>query len=329
MKYVIGIDGGNTKTDYFLFDIEGNFIDRINDGTCSHEAIGFEKAEEIIKNNVTTLLNRNNLTFNDIEAGAFGLAGIDNHIQQIQMSDLLRRVGFTRFEADNDGYLGLFAGTSKGYGICSINGTGTVAAGVDPQGRRLQVGGIGPLVGDDAGGSYIARMAIRAVYDSFYRCGEPTIMAKPVFEIFEIDRPLQLMLAIGDFGYGKQNMTKLTRLVFQSANQGDKPALDILKESAKQLAKTAAGCARNLAFDKDIDIVLAGSVWVKAESPALFNYFKEYMKEFLPNKDLNYNTLKEPPATGAVLWALSLCGVDCFSPAIKQKVVTAVRENIS
>ena len=327
MKYVIGIDGGNTKTDYFLFDIEGNFIDWINDGTCSHESVGFEKAEELISKNVKTMLDRHNISFNDIQAGGFGLAGIDNHIQQGQMSDILRRVGFTRFEADNDGYLGLFAGTSKGYGICSINGTGTVATGVDPKGQRLQVGGIGPLVGDDAGGSYIGRMAIRAVYDSFYRCGEPTIMKKTVFELFGIEKKEQLMVAIGDFNY--KNMTTLTRCVFQSANQGDKPALDILSECAKQLAKTAAGCARNLSFDKDIEIVLAGSVWVKGESPALLDYFKEYMSGFLPDKDLSYNMIKEPPATGAVLWALSLCGVDCFSPAIKQKVVTAVRGHIS
>ena len=26
MEYILGVDGGNTKTDYYLFDIEGNFI---------------------------------------------------------------------------------------------------------------------------------------------------------------------------------------------------------------------------------------------------------------------------------------------------------------
>ena len=26
-KYIFGVDGGNTKTDYFSFDLEGNFID--------------------------------------------------------------------------------------------------------------------------------------------------------------------------------------------------------------------------------------------------------------------------------------------------------------
>ena len=38
-KYIIGVDGGNTKTDYFLFDSEGNFIDFHRAGTCSHEGL--------------------------------------------------------------------------------------------------------------------------------------------------------------------------------------------------------------------------------------------------------------------------------------------------
>ena len=36
-KFIIGVDGGNTKTDYLLYDTEGNFIDGVSSGTCSRE----------------------------------------------------------------------------------------------------------------------------------------------------------------------------------------------------------------------------------------------------------------------------------------------------
>lgn len=36
-QYVIGVDGGNTKTDYFLFDIEGKLVSHLRGATCSHE----------------------------------------------------------------------------------------------------------------------------------------------------------------------------------------------------------------------------------------------------------------------------------------------------
>ena len=39
MKYILGVDGGNTKTDYYLFDTDGNFIDMYRGGTCSHEGL--------------------------------------------------------------------------------------------------------------------------------------------------------------------------------------------------------------------------------------------------------------------------------------------------
>ena len=321
--YVVGVDGGNTKTDYLLFSTDGRLAGHIRDGSCSHEHVGYEKAIEIIKRNIGRLLEKNNLTLADLKAGAFGLAGMDNHEQHARLNELLKTIGLPRFEADNDSFLGITGGTSKGYGICSINGTGTVSGGVDPRGNRLQVGGIGPLSGDDAGGSYIAHCGIRAVYDSFYRCGKPTIMAKPTSKLLGITSPQEIFYAIGT-QERKLGSTAMTRIVFSAAKKKDAPALEILCESARQLAKTSAGCVRGLRFDEEVEVVLAGSVWVKAESDELFNFYKSHMAALLPEKKLKYKILKEPPAMGAVLWALSLCGVDCYSEEIKGRVAAEV-----
>ena len=328
-KYVIGVDGGNTKTDYFLFDTDGNFIDHIKDGTCSHEQVGYDKAEEILNANIDELLNRNNLTRDDIESGAFGLAGIDIKPQMREFINIMNRMKIKKYAVDNDSFLGIFAGTSKGSGICSINGTGTVSGGVDPIGNRNQTGGLGSLTSDDAGGGYIANGGARLVYDSFFRCGEPTIMAERVFELLGIDSSDDLMQAYGEQA-DKLYSTEMTRIVFKSADKGDKPALSVLDAAAKQLAKTSAGCVRSLNFDSvdEIEVVLAGSVWVKADSPALFEFYKKYMSELVPCKIFKYNILQVPPATGAILWALSIAGVDPFSEAVKQKVIKSVEEKL-
>jgi len=325
--YVLGVDGGNTKTDYFLFDVTGNYVGSLRDGTCSHEAVGYESAESLLNARIRQLLTMHGLKMSDVRAGAFGLAGIDNHYQHSRFTEIIGRMGIPDFAVDNDSFLGIFAGTSQGHGVCSINGTGTVAGGIDPSGGRLQVGGIGYLVGDDAGGSYIAHSGVRAVYDSFFRCGEKTIMTEPIFKIMGITDPSELMYGIGNME-AELGKAEVTRIVFAAAGMDDGPALMILDESARQLAKTGAGCARNLDFGKDIEVVLAGSVWVKAESPVLFNRYRKYMEDFLPGKNLSFNLLREPPATGAVLWALSLCGSDCFRGEIRKKVVRAVNEHI-
>jgi len=327
-KYVIGVDGGNTKTDYFLFDTEGNFIDHIKDGTCSHEHIGYEKAEEILNAKIDELASRNNISRSDIEAGAFGLAGIDIKPQMQEFIGIMERMNIKKYACDNDSFLGIVAGTSKGYGICSINGTGTVAGGIDPHGNRHQTGGIGPLTSDDAGGGYIAQLGARLVYDSFFRCGDATMMTEPVFKMLSIDSEDDLMQAYSE-QYAKLHSTEMTRIVFIAAEKGDKVALSALDAAAKQLAKTSAGCVRSLKFDDEIEVVLAGSVWVKADSPALFELYKKYMSELLPGKSLKYNILQVPPATGAVLWALSLTGADPFCESVKSKVIKAVEARLS
>jgi N-acetylglucosamine kinase-like BadF-type ATPase len=326
-KYVIGVDGGNTKTDYFLFDTDGNFTDHIKDGTCSHEHVGYEKAEQILNARIDEMLDRNNIPRADLEAGAFGLAGIDRKKQMQEFIKIMDRMQIKKYAVDNDSFLGVVAGTSKGYGICSINGTGTVAGGIDPLGNRRQTGGIGPLTSDDAGGGYIAQLGARFVYDSFFRCGVPTLMTEPVFEMLGIDHPDDLMQAYSE-QYRKLTSTDMTRIVFLAADKGDKAALEALESSARQLAKTSAGCARSLKFGDEIEVVLAGSVWVKADSPALFEFYKKYMSELLPGKTLKYNILKVPPATGAVLWALALTGADPFNDSVKQKIIKAVEERL-
>ena len=98
-KYLIGVDGGNTKTDYLLYDTFGNFIDGIRSGTCSHEAkgLGFEGAYRVMKENIETLLYRHNLKVEDIAAAAFGLAGVDVPFQKRALEEIVERIGFTNY----------------------------------------------------------------------------------------------------------------------------------------------------------------------------------------------------------------------------------------
>ena len=175
-KYLIGVDGGNTKTDYLLYDTFGNFIDGIRSGTCSHEAkgLGFEGAYRVMKENIETLLYRHNLKVEDIAAAAFGLAGVDVPFQKRALEEIVERIGFTNYVVLNDGFLGIKAASPTGVGVCSINGTGTVNVGIDSIGKYFQVGGIGYVSGDEAGGSFLARRTIQTVFNACFRFGDET-----------------------------------------------------------------------------------------------------------------------------------------------------------
>ncbi len=307
-EYIIGVDGGNTKTDYFLFDTAGNFIDFYRGGTCSHEGLqdSFTGSYRVMNGVFSNLLTKNNISIQQIKTAVFGLAGVDTPFQKSKLEEVVQMLGFNNFKVVNDSFLGIKAGTTKGYGVCSINGTGTSSGGIDLDGKDLQVGGIGAIVGDEAGGSWIARQAIRAVYDAAYRFGPETLLTEIVMRELGVNDKYYLMEAISsNLTQRKINLTTLTIAVFECANNNDIVAIQILKNMADNLARSAGGCIINLHFPEEVDVVLAGSVWVKGSCPILIKEFTKKINEYT-NKKCNIITLNVPPATGAIVWALEL-----------------------
>ena len=68
MDYILGVDGGNTKTDYYLFDSNGHIVGMHRDGTCSHERMpnGFEDSYRLMKEVFDKFLPKYNLKPQDI-----------------------------------------------------------------------------------------------------------------------------------------------------------------------------------------------------------------------------------------------------------------------
>jgi N-acetylglucosamine kinase-like BadF-type ATPase len=62
-KYVLGVDGGGTKTQCALFDIEGNRIVLVNWGATNHETLkgGFAELEEQLRALLGHILEKNRL----------------------------------------------------------------------------------------------------------------------------------------------------------------------------------------------------------------------------------------------------------------------------
>ncbi|MBH5319762.1 N-acetylglucosamine kinase [Paenibacillus sp. GSMTC-2017] len=327
-QYVIGVDGGNSKTDYYLFHVNGDFKDHIRAGTCSHERFpgGYESAWKEMNEQIGLLLSRNGLSMEDIASGAFGLAGADIPSQKEKLNEVIERIGFTNYAMDNDSFLGIKAGSDKGYGICSINGSGACTGGISPSGERLQVGGVGSeLAGDEGGGFFLARRVLRTIYDSFYRLGPKTTMAAPVMKLLGVpgkDRFMERALE-GMVARTLPN-TEIVTILFSAAENGDAVAMNIVSQSALQMAYSTAGCLRQLDFGTEsADIIMAGSVWVKAKSPVMRDLYKRYVNE-LAGRECRYILLEVPPAAGAVLWALELTNGGAVEPEIREKVIVAV-----
>lgn len=318
-KYVLGIDGGATKTHCALFDTDGNRIDIFPWGPTNHEALagGFEELEQELGRLISGILEKNKVQCGDIVKGVFGMAGVDTKFQHEKISGIIRSIGITDFVLCNDSFLGIKAGCPHGYGICVINGTGCSITGIDPAGKMFQIGGQGTLTGDAGGGGYLGALVIQSVYNYYFRGGKYTCMVDPLLKELKISSKYDFMEKVSERLENKTlNLSGLNRLVFDAANQGDPLAMEILSSVGSELARSVNGMIAELDFAgaEALDIVLAGSINVKGNNPTLVNALKQEVTEKNKNRKLNFVLLEKPPVAGAVIWALNelpeqYCGV--------------------
>lgn len=328
MDYILGVDGGNTKTDYFLFTTDGTFVDMYRGGTCSHEGLAdsFEGSYRVMKEVFDDFLPKHHLRPSDIKASVFGLAGHDIPYQHDCLSDVIAKLGFKNFRVVNDSTLGIKVGTTLGYGVCSINGTGTSVSGIDKFGNTIQVGGVGELVGDEAGGRYVSRKVIRACFDEIMRFGEKTSLTPITLSLLENDDELFLMEDIVlKYVSRKVDYNILTIACFEEANRGDKVAQKILIDMADNLARSASAAVVRLELGEEPEVVLAGSVYVKGSCPLLIDEFKRKVNEYTKRK-CKFKVLEVPPATGAIVWAYELATGSYPDYEKRLELIEAVKE---
>ena len=319
-KYVLGVDGGNTKTDYLLCRTDGSFVDLMRASNCSHEnhERGYDWMQETMQGHLDAFFAKRKITVNDIAAAAFGLAGADVPVQVKELEKRIKAMGFKKFALANDGILGVKAITEAG--VCAINGTGDVVVGIDNDGKFLQVGGIGELSGDNGGGGIIARKVVTAAYKSHFRAGVATALLPGVLKILNITTPDELPAAINALGYGpnREQTRVLVQLADAEAQSGDKTAQKILDDVGLTCAEGVVGCVRNLNFRGEVVVIKAGSIWNVIGYPGMIQAFTDYVQK---NCELpvRFELLESTPALGAVFWAKEL---------LDGKVAPAYREEL-
>jgi len=322
--FVLGVDGGGTKTHCALFDLEGNKIDQVSWGATNHECLAgaFEELRVELGRMMAHILTKNGIAYGDLAQCVFGLAGVDTRKQHTRISDMFRELGVVHFLLCNDSFLGVKAGATSGSGICAINGTGFSVGGIDPSGRMLQIGGQGDLTGDFGGGSRVAQMAVSTVYNALFAEKSETLMTDLFFKALCIGSRSEFLETLLDvIDSGQRRLSDFNRIVFKAAQIGDPQAIGILQKMGTRYAQCINAVVGELAFDEDapLEIVLAGSLFVRGESPAAIETLQKMVRETHPGREVAFSILTHPPVAGAVLWALEGFHVeDAFPKVVRQ-----------
>jgi N-acetylglucosamine kinase-like BadF-type ATPase len=323
-RYILGIDGGGTKSQCALFTVQGERVDLLNWGTTNHECLpgGMKQLPMELNSFIDAILKRNNIGTSDIEYAVFGLAGVDTRMQHRHISKMLAELGFRDFLLCNDSYLGIKGGVRDGFGICVINGTGCTVTGLNSKGTMLQIGGQGILTGDLGGAGSLGGMAVTAAYSQAFKFGTATIITDLMFQQLNItDKYMFLETLTDKIASGDLLLPELNRLVFDAAAKGDNRACQILKEVGEDIGNSVNGMIAELFKDEThVEVVLAGSLNVKERCSVIQETLISKVVGQNPGIHVAYSVLQHPTVAGAVIWALSHTspGIDAFQKVRSQ-----------
>ena len=263
--YYIGIDGGATKTIACLGDRSGNILEVIKVDGTNYQTRGIEKTKKTLVAALNTIIDSHKINLSQIKCICFGGAGIDSDEGEEIITSIFREFGYkNELKVCNDALIALVAANDGYFGGVVIGGTGSVALGVDNDGKLHKVGGWGHFLDDGGSGYAIARDGLSKIIRNYDGRGRDTLLWESVKEYLKIESQEQII----DFVYredtAKHDIAKLAPLVMELYKK-DEVATEIIDKAVNDLKTLVIALARNM--DKDIfSLGVYGSVIVKNEN---------------------------------------------------------------
>jgi len=316
MKYILGVDGGGTKTLAAVSDSKGNVLGIARSGPSNFQGIGTTRAGINLKEAIDFALEMGKVKASKLDFAVYGIAGADRDEDFEIVHSYVEPANYApNYMVTNDTTIALRAGTIDGVGVALIAGTGSNTIGFSSDYRHKKVGGLGPLTGDYGSAGDLARKGIIASMKYFDGRSQKTMM----YEMFCRALKLEKLEDIIEFSYIDKfiplGIHTLAPLVFEAAGKGDRVAVNILKKTGRQVGHEAVTCIKALFKKNDkITVVLGGSVFQKGEDSTMIATMSEYIKKRYKNVEII--KLQNEPCFGALLW-----GSDCLRDKVTPMTV--------
>lgn len=307
MRYVLAVDGGNSKTLAAVADETGRALSAGLSGGCNYQGCGKEAAAREIGEAIGRALSGAGLS--RVEFACYGIAGADRD----KDFETIRRLIAPLDPAQesvlvNDTLLALRAATPDGVGVALIGGAGSNCIGMNEEGRIEKAGGLGPLTGDKANAGALVQDAVIAALKGVDGRGPRTLLEGKLKEALGLSA-LEDVIEFGFADSGRAvDLGSLAPLVFAAAEEGDRVALELLEDHGRSAGEAALAVLRKLfSSEREVVVALGGSVLQKGGHPALVNTARETVVREFPK--VSWIVLSEPPLTGGILRALDGLGV--------------------
>jgi len=299
MNYIVGVDGGGTKTLALLGNLDGNVLARGVGGPSNYNVISFDAACSSLESAIN--LARKDYP-GEISALCLGLAGAGRTEDIERFQDwAIHTFPKTAVKVVSDSEILLMACASPGPALALICGTGSIVYGRTVTGELIRAGGWGYLFGDEGSGYAIGSAALRAVMRAHDARGPKTLLSALVLQRYDLRTPPELVHKIYRGDSPHLEIASLAVLVEQAAGQGDSAAIAILEESSRELAGTIAAVYSKLGTSVVPLVITGGTILKGRYLMKAFNHACEVRK-------LAFTEIRSvaEPAEGALEFARKL-----------------------
>ncbi|CUU50535.1 N-acetylglucosamine kinase [Clostridium beijerinckii] len=277
MKYIIGVDGGGTKTEAVAYDFQGNIIVTSVKGFANL----LNNREKALKNIVDSIREIMDVLKEDELVDLYlGIAGSEVGDNAKIIKDTIKNELKTDCVLMNDAEIALKAMLRGNDGILTIAGTGSIAFGVKNN-SSVRCGGWGNLLGDEGSGYKIAIDAIKRMIFEEENSLPKSELSTRIMKRLDAKSIGEVVTFV--YSSTKDEIASLAEIVSILGEEGNKIAEEILVNEGVDLAKTVINVYRKLKFES-CSIALVGGVIRKAK--ILRKSFEKYLRENIVIEDI-------------------------------------------
>lgn len=304
--YIFGIDGGGTKTTGVIVASTGEVKAIAEVGATNINTIGSVEVKSEIKKLIVELKKLDLNAFEQITVIFAGMAGAGNDRNNAELNSIIREATKKSIPCfvNTDAISALYSGSLGQEGIVHISGTGSIAFGINREGKNERVGGWGYLVGAEGSGFAIGQEALKGLFDRYDIHKDKTQLDEKILRFLSITEPPDVIPIIYGHSDSRKLVASIVPLVFAAADEGDRVAQQILLKTAKDIAKNIKCLVPKLysTSETQIPVVLTGGLFTRKD------WFIPTIKEQLDTTGLKYDLIVPtvPPVVGSVIGGLRM-----------------------
>lgn len=307
-RIILALDAGGTATRCMLATSEGEIMGFGVGGPANHILRGWDTARESISTAIGEAIKSGgdaatNIAIAIASSAGIGPDGEGREVIEALLAELVPQAAIVR--ATGDMVAAFWGALVTPIGVVVSAGTGSVCYGRNVTGVTCQVGGWGPVMGDEGSAYDIAVQALRAVACASDGRGQPTILTTAVAEALGGYSALDVAVQVYGKPLEREEIAALSVRVYGAAQQRDPVALAILRRAGRALGIAALAALRNVGLlASPTSVSYSGSVF---EAGAFVSDpFREAIHDAAPLAKVEHPIL--PPIGGAYRLGLQTLG---------------------